>query len=167
MTKLISPPPLSRRRLLRVLAGAAGCAAPWGGALTGATLNGMIAQAGEVLDFDELYAKVTVLGLEFSEKVKQAKGRPMTMRGYMAPPLKAEAKFFVLTKIPMSICPFCSSDSDWPDDIVVVYLRDRQTFVQYNAPIEVSGTLDVGSWIDPETGFVSQLRLTNARFQPV
>ncbi|OYX70713.1 MAG: hypothetical protein B7Y95_14985 [Rhizobiales bacterium 32-66-11] len=164
MTEHILPPTLDRRRLLRLLAVAA---AAWGGALAGVILPAGRARAGEVLDFDELYAKITVLGLEFSEKVKQAKGKAVTMRGYMAPPLKAEAKFFVLTKIPMSICPFCSSDSDWPDDIVVVYLRDRQTFVQYNAPIEVSGTLDVGSWIDPETGFVSQLRLNGARFRPV
>ena len=55
------------------------------------------------------------------------------MRGFMAPPLKAEAKFFVLTEIPMSICPFCSSDADWPDNIVVVYLDEKQTFVQPNA----------------------------------
>ncbi|MFG1420235.1 hypothetical protein [Roseixanthobacter liquoris] len=164
MTQFISPPSPARRRLLRLLAGAA---AAGGATLACVTFPGTRALAGEVLDFDELYAKITVLGLEFSEKVRQAKGKAVTMRGYMAPPLKAEAKFFVLTKIPMSICPFCSSDSDWPDDIVVVYLRDRQTFVQYNAPIEVSGTLDVGSWIDPETGFVSQLRLNNARFQPV
>ncbi|HQS08124.1 MAG TPA: hypothetical protein PLK13_04800 [Xanthobacteraceae bacterium] len=163
MTEHILPPTLARRRLLRLLAGAAGCVGLSGGVL----FAGARALAAEVLDFDDLYAKITVLGLEFSEKVKQAKGKAVTMRGYMAPPLKAEAKFFVLTKIPMSICPFCSSDSDWPDDIVVIYLRDRQTFVQYNAPIEVSGTLDVGSWIDPETGFVSQLRLNDARFRPV
>lgn len=116
------------------------------------------------LGFDELYGKISVLGLEFSPRVKELKGNTISMRGFMAPPLKAEAKFFVLSSTPMSICPFCSSDADWPDDIVVVYLKSAQTFVQYNAPIDVTGTLEVGSWTDPETGFVSLLRITGARF---
>jgi len=117
------------------------------------------------LDFDELYGKISVLGLEFSDKVKALGGKTVSMRGYMAPPLKAEAKFFVLTEIPMSICPFCSSDADWPDNIVVIYLDTAQTFEQANALIEVTGTLEVGSWIDPETGFVSRLRIVGASFR--
>ena len=84
--------------------------------------------------------------------------------GGKAPPLKAEAKFFVLTEIPMSICPFCSTDSDWPDNIVVIYLDEKQTFVQPGTRIEVSGTLEVGSWTDPETGFLSRLRLRGANY---
>ncbi|MFO1075842.1 MAG: hypothetical protein U1E17_24685 [Geminicoccaceae bacterium] len=123
--------------------------------------------ADAALAFGELYGKVSVLGLTFSDKVQALDGKPVGMRGFMAPPLKAEAKFFVLTEIPMSICPFCSSDADWPDNIVVVYLDRAQTFVQANAPIETRGRLQVGSWTDPETGFVSLLRLVEARFQTV
>lgn len=133
----------------------------------GAALCGLPAAAATRLDFDELYAKVTVLGLTFSDKVKGLNGREVIMRGFMAPPLKAEANFFVLTEIPMSICPFCSSDSDWPDNIVVVYLDRAQTFVQANAPIDVTGRLEVGSWTDPQTGFVSLLRLVGAGFRTV
>ena len=118
----------------------------------------------EDLAFDELYAKVGVLGFEFSKKVKRLAGRNVSIRGFMAPPLKAEAAFFVLTEIPMAICPFCSSDSDWPANILVVYLEEKQTFVQSGQTIEVAGTLEFGSWTDPETGFVSQLRLRGARF---
>lgn len=117
------------------------------------------------LTFDELYASYSALGLQFTDKVKLLTGQTIRIRGFMAPPLKAEAQFFVLTKIPMAICPFCSSDSDWPDNIVVVYLDRRQTFVQPNQTIEVSGRLERGSWIDPDTGFVSQLRLREATYQ--
>ncbi|MET0358932.1 MAG: hypothetical protein ABW055_05795, partial [Pararhizobium sp.] len=111
--------------------------------------------------------KISVLGLEYSEKVKTLAGSQVEMSGFMAPPLKAEAAFFVLTEIPMSICPFCSSDSDWPDNIVVVYLDAAQTFVQPGTRISVSGTLEVGTWTDPETGFVSRLRLRNAHYWSV
>ncbi len=123
--------------------------------------------ADATLSFDELYGKFGVLGLEFSEKVKALAGRQISMRGFMAPPLKAEAQFFVLTEIPMSLCPFCSSDADWPDNIAVVYLDEKQTFVQPSQTIEVRGILEYGSWTDPETGFVSLLRLRQAEYSAV
>lgn len=153
MTDVFQP---SRRQLL-----AAFCALPlW---TTGQTA----AAATPDLTFDDLYGKVGVLGLEFSAKVKELTGQTVRMRGFMAPPLKAEAAFFVLTEIPMALCPFCSSDADWPDNIVVVYLDEKQTFVQAGTLIEVTGTLDIGSWTDPETGFVSLLRLRDAEYGSV
>ncbi len=117
------------------------------------------------LGFDELYGKVGVLGLEFSPKVLELDGEKVRITGFMAPPLKAEANFFVLGKQPMAICPFCSSDADWPDDIVVIYLRKKQTFEHTTGLVAVEGTLEHGSWTDPETGFVSQLRLRDADFR--
>jgi hypothetical protein len=102
--------------------------------------------------------------MTMSDRVRQLDGRRVLMRGFMAPPLKAEARFFVLTRTPLALCPFCSSDADWPSDIVVVYLDEKQTFVQSNTLIEVQGILSHGSWTDPETGFVSLLRLTGSAF---
>lgn len=127
----------------------------------------MRASASEKLGFDQLYKSFGPLGLEFSDRVKQLSGKEVAISGFMAPPLKAEAAFFVLTEIPMSLCPFCSSDADWPDNILVVYLSSKQTFVQYNAPIMARGVLEFGSWTDPETGFISQLRLRDASFRTV
>lgn len=144
---------LTRRGALATLAGA-----------VLATRAGPVRAAPPELGFGDLYKSFGVLGLQFSDKVETLKGERVQMTGFMAPPLKAEAKFFVLSAIPLALCPFCSSDADWPDDIVVVYLEKKQTFVQYNAGIRVTGTLDVGPWIDPETGFVSQLRLRDAAF---
>jgi hypothetical protein len=134
----------------------------------GAVLLSRRAKAGSPeLTFEQLYGSVGVLGMTISDRVKQLSGTRVRMKGFMAPPLKAEATFFVLTKMPMALCPFCSSDADWPSDIVVVYLDEKQTFVQSNATIEVDGVLEHGSWTDPETGFVSLLRLTRAQFQTV
>ncbi|ENN86500.1 hypothetical protein RHSP_09220 [Rhizobium freirei PRF 81] len=129
--------------------------------------SAIAANAAEKLSFGELYKSFGPLGLEFSDKVKQLNGKDVAINGFMAPPLKAEAAFFVLTEIPMSLCPFCSSDADWPDNIVVVYLSSKQTFVQFNAPIMARGVLEFGSWTDPETGFISQLRLKDASFKTV
>lgn len=116
------------------------------------------------LTFEQFYSHVGVLGLEFSDDVKKLAGSDVEIKGFMAPPLKAESQFFVLTKMPMAMCPFCSSDADWPEDILVIYLSERQTFVQNNSMITVRGKLEYGSWRDPETGFISQLRLRQAEF---
>ena len=116
------------------------------------------------LSFDELYASFSALGLVYSDKVKALTGQAVRMQGFMAPPLKAEADFFVLTQIPMALCPFCSTDADWPDNILVVYLDRKRTFTPPNQLIEARGVLERGSWTDPETGFVSQLRLRGASY---
>ena len=136
--------------------------------MTAASLQaGRSAAAEGRISFGELYSSFGVLGLTFSDKITELAGQQVAMRGFMAPPLKAEADFFVLTAVPVSLCPFCSSDADWPDDIVVVYLDRAQTFEQANGQIEVTGRLEVGSWTDPETGFVSLLRIVGAGFRRV
>jgi len=116
-----------------------------------------------MLTFDSLYKSVGVLGIQYSEQAKALKGKEVRMRGYMAPPLKPESKFFVLTREPVAVCPFCASDAQWPVDIVVIYLRDTLAPVDFSRRIEVTGTLEMGSWTDPQTGFVSQVRMVNAK----
>ena len=58
-------------------------------------LTGTAKAATPELSFDELYSGGGVLGLQFSDKVKNLAGQRITIRGFMAPPLKAEAAFFV------------------------------------------------------------------------
>ena len=115
------------------------------------------------LTFDSLYKSVGVLGMVYSDQAKSLKGKEVRMRGYMAPPLKPESRFFVLTREPVAVCPFCASDAQWPVDIVVIYLRDTLAPVNFSRRIEVTGTLEMGSWTDPQSGFVSQVRVVNAR----
>ncbi|MCD2173406.1 hypothetical protein [Rhizobium sp. C4] len=153
MTQDISNRHLARRGFLSLAAGSAFC------------VLARPAFAVDTIAFGELYSKFGVLGLEYSDKVKGLNGKPVSMEGFMAPPLKAEANFFVLTEIPMALCPFCSSDADWPDNIVVIYLSGKQTFLPGGTRISVDGTLEIGSWTDPETGFLSRLRIRNARFR--
>lgn len=103
--------------------------------------------------------------LSFSELALDLDGERITVQGFMAPPLKAEASFFVLTKMPMSVCPFCESEAEWPDDIVLVRTERRLNPVPFNIPIEVEGVLSLGTETDEETGFVSRLRLVEADFR--
>jgi len=82
----------------------------------------------------------------------------------MAPPLKPESHFFVLTREPLAICPFCQSDADWPVDIVVVFMKEITPMVSAGRKVVVSGRLEIGSATDRDTGFVSQIRLVDASF---
>lgn len=111
--------------------------------------------------FTEIYARDNIL----SDAALSLTGTPITMRGFMAPPLKPDIAFFVLTKLPMTVCPFCNDGAEWPEDIVVVYLEGELRFVPYYAAIEVEGRLDTGFITDPETGFVSLVRMKDARYR--
>lgn len=114
------------------------------------------------LDFRRLYKAFGVRGLVFSDEVALLKGREVTMAGFMAPPLKAESDFFVLTAEPMALCPFCQSDADWPIDIVVVRTRGVVRTLPFDREIIATGRLELGRAVDDGTGFVSQIRIVDA-----
>ena len=99
-----------------------------------------------------------------SDLAKTSEGTRIAVDGYMAPPLKAESRFFVLTRRPMSVCPFCETEADWPNDILAVYTKRLVEVVPYNVKIVATGVLELGALKDPETGFVSMVRLSDASY---
>jgi len=100
----------------------------------------------------------------FSDYARTFEGQRIAVTGFMAPPLKAESKFFVLTKKPMAVCPFCDKEVDWPDDILAIYAKRVVDVAPFNVRILVKGRLELGTKTDEETGFVSRVRLTDAVF---
>ncbi len=143
---------MNRRSLLRLCSGA----------LCGAALWMARGARADALAFAEIYQAQTVRGLELSTKSRALAGKPVQMLGYMAPPLKPDVDFFVLTRAPVALCPFCNSDADWPSDIVVVYPRERAGWGQDGLPVAVRGTLELGAKVDARTGFVSLVRVVDA-----
>jgi hypothetical protein len=111
------------------------------------------------------FAHLAVKGEEFSDAAKKLAGSEVEMKGYMAPPLKPEVSFFVLTRLPAATCPFCDSTATWPDDIVVVFMRRRGRTVDVNDLIKVRGILDLGPKTDQSTGFLSLVRLQDAEYR--
>src|SRR5882762_7523505 len=118
------------------------------------------AQAAESVAFADIWSE----GLEFSGRAHELAGSTVEMQGYMAPPLKPEIPFFVLTKEPTAICPFCDSAATWPDDIVLVLLSRPVHALAYDRAILVTGLLEIGTETDAATGFVSRVRLREARY---
>ena len=111
------------------------------------------------LFFYDLYTKGTTT---LSESALGLNGSPVEIVGFMAPPLKAEAPFFVLTDIPMETCPFCDDIAFWPDNIIYATSDETLPMVPFDRQIRVAGLLDVGEAKDEATGFVSLVRLKQA-----
>ncbi len=112
------------------------------------------------INFKEFYDGYDMRsGLILSDKLVSLDGRPVVMEGYMAPPLKANLDFFVLTRIRLAICPFCSSDADWPNDIALIYAPEDEIITPTQLPVRVTGHMEVGSSLDYESGMVSLVRI--------
>jgi hypothetical protein len=117
------------------------------------------------LTFDEFYDGYNVrTGLTLSDKLVSLDGKEVVIEGYMAPPLKAELDWFVLTRIRLSYCPFCSTAADWPDDIALIYLSDTR-IRPTEKPLRLYGRLEVGPAVDPETGMVSVVRIYASKLE--
>ena len=130
-------------------------------ALIAATLAPWPARSA-TLGFGGLYGSTTADGVQLTPGARALVGQRVTIPGFMAPALKPDADFFVLTRTPMSTCPFCTSGSDWPVDIVFVRLAHASDAIEPSYAITATGTLEWGARVDEETGFVSLVRLTDA-----
>lgn len=118
------------------------------------------AAANEPMKIRELYGQLNESGTGADALL----GQRITLEGFMAPPLKADAQFFVLTKMPMAVCPFCETEAEWPRDILAVYTKRTLNVIPFNVKIEARGVLETGSYRDPETGFLSLVRLMDATY---
>ncbi|WP_127144856.1 hypothetical protein [Pelagibacterium montanilacus] len=100
--------------------------------------------------------------MSFTDFALEHEGQRVAIEGFMAPPLKAESEFYVLTNRPMAVCPFCSDAAEWPNDILAVYAQRVVDVIPFNVKIITRGTLELGTYTDPELGFVSRVRVVDA-----
>ena len=133
------------------------------GGLAGILALATDARAADRIKIRDLWAS----GGSFSPLAEKMSGEAVEMQGYMAPPLKPEINFFVLTRIPMAFCPYCDTEASWPDDLILVYVDHPMSPVPFNDLIRVSGKLEIGTKTDPATGFVSRVRMVGAAFEKV
>jgi hypothetical protein len=127
----------------------------------------LIAGTRSALALEQIKIRDLYVRGDFSEQALALAEQRIEVPGFMAPPVKPDADFFVLTRRPMAVCPFCDNEADWTSDIVLVKLDGEQDWIAFNRPIVVTGVLELGTEIDPETGFVSRVRLREAVYAPV
>ncbi len=90
----------------------------------------------------------------------QIAGPRLTLEGLMAPPLQAESH--VPDQDADAVCPFCETETEWPNDILAIHTKPVVEVLSYNIKIEARGMLEMGSYRNPEIGFFSLVRLTDA-----
>lgn len=133
--------------------------------ITPASPYTLTTRAPHVLRFDEFFLNYDPYSYEaptLSDKLMALDGQRVVMEGYMAPPLKLGLDWFMLTRIPVGACPFCSGAADWTPDIVLIYVEGEEYPYTYQ-PLRVEGELHIGPAIDPETGMVSLVRIYATR----
>jgi hypothetical protein len=135
-------------------------------ALATALACGLARAADPEIRFNEFYAG-TGVDMKFSPAARALAGKRVRVEGYAAPPYRAEAGFFVLTRSPTHVCPYCIAEADWPMDVVVVYPRGGVAPAGGASLVSIAGTLEIGSKPDGESGLASQLRLVDAVIEPV
>ncbi len=101
----------------------------------------------------------------FSRLAQELKGKRISIQGFMAPHLKVDSDFFILSNSPIETCPFCASEGDWIDSIIFVRMRAKEEATDPGTLILVDGILEIGPERDQATGFVSKVRLTDAEFR--
>lgn len=122
-----------------------------------------LAQAPSDLTFGELWTE-TADGLTFSEMAQALEGKTVRMLGYAAPQLKADPPYMIASNRQLAVCPFCESEAEVPPDIVFIKLPPRFDQPHFGG-YEIIGTLELGVETDPESGFVSLVRIDAQRIQ--
>ncbi|MFT4011923.1 MAG: hypothetical protein QM682_00720 [Paracoccus sp. (in: a-proteobacteria)] len=129
----------------------------------------MTAKKDSFLAFDELFARIGVLGHEFSARLAELSGQEVTMRGHLAPVRHHgdahdaghdDDGVLVLTQDPVAPCSDCGGGHDWPDSAVFVFPAHSAAFTQ--GLVSVRGILEHGPL---RVGDVNSLvRLRDARW---
>jgi hypothetical protein len=101
----------------------------------------------------------------FSATARRLAGKAVAVQGFMAPHLKVDSDFFVLSNQPVETCPFCASEDQWIDTIIFVRMKKRQQAANPGDLILVEGRLEIGPETDKLTGFTSRVRLVDATFR--
>lgn len=103
--------------------------------------------------------------MSFSDTARRLTGKAVSVQGFMAPHLKVDSDFFVLSNTPVETCPFCASEDQWIDTIIFVRMKKRKEAANPGDLIVVEGRLEIGPQTDAATGFTSRVRLVDASFR--
>ena len=114
---------------------------------------------------EEIHREPDMPGVDYSTKARKLAGQRIRVEGFLAPHAggRAAAPFLVLSGQPMVGCPHCLGAADLPGDSLVAYFGRGVGMAETGIPVAIEGVLDLGSRTDAQTGFVSTVRLFDAK----
>lgn len=101
----------------------------------------------------------------FSPLAQSLDGQWVEIAGFMAPLLRANAPFFVLTDAPATACPFCDPEAQWSPEFLAVYTRRMLRPLPFDTALVAEGEFRLGTFSDPANGFSSNIRLIDATYR--
>lgn len=136
--------------------------------LAGAAVGSFVplhgAYAGQALRIGDLNAEEDGV----TDLARQLDGTQIETFGYMTPPLPGgnafliNLSFFVMAGEPMATCPACETPDEFPGNILLVVTEGPFRPIPFWKMITTTGTLRVGEYVDPDTSYLTLLRLENA-----
>lgn len=113
---------------------------------------------------EEIHREPDMPGVEYSARARKLAGQRIRVEGFLAPHAGGRpAPFMVLAGQPMVGCPHCLGSADLPGDSLVAYFGSALGMAETGIPVAIEGVLDLGSRTDAQTGFVSTVRLFDAK----
>lgn len=108
-------------------------------------------------------------GLDFAPHVLAAASRLVIVTGYVAPHLQPGAPFHLVSHVPLSACPHCLGNRTLPKGTAAFYpLKENGASYSPGAdPVSLKGYLELGAKVDPQTGFVTTIRLRGTNLPTV
>ncbi len=100
---------------------------------------------------------------EPSAKFKKLDGKKVELIGYMGDGLSISDGWFLMIKTQNGDCPFCSADESYWNEVMVIYVKNKNYLRNIQGKVKVTGTLDVGVRKD-ETGYKTMFRLYHTDF---
>ena len=100
------------------------------------------------------------------DKISELSGKTVEIVGYMATVSPVSGKYIYLMNLPYQSCPYCVPNTQQLSNTIAVYAKDGKRFDFYDGPINVTGTLETGDFID-EYGYTYNYRIANAVYSTV
>ena len=120
------------------------------------------------LSFDEVFPSSGIFGLEIAPEVAARAGEPLALRGFLYGPLAANDRTYALGRAVWRHCVCCAGEPAWPDDVVVVELRepiDDARLARHGddeSEVAVAGTLVLEERRDAHPGLAAAVVLRDA-----
>ena len=98
--------------------------------------------------------------------IKKLAGKTVEIVGYMATLSPVSGKYMYLMNLPYQNCPYCVPNTQQLSNTIAVYAKEGDTFMFYDGPINVTGTLETGDFSD-EYGYTYGYRIADAVYATV
>ena len=99
-------------------------------------------------------------------RINELSGQKVEIVGYMATVSPVSGKYIYLMNLPYQSCPYCVPNTQQLSNTIAVYAKEGSKFKFYDGPINVTGILETGDFVD-EYGYTYSYRIKDAEYSTI